>query len=431
MLKIKLVKKLKETSTMASGSISFGVTKPLFKKQKKILEEVKLDQVFSRLSSNPFQNWLKSVSISAETQEALLQDIQKQVMKWIEFMKPYIQNTEKEAALGIDWFLTSLIAKKTEYEDLYKVFDRDEEGGYLGKFIKLKKLLLKKDLRQYNSPAELFSALKQFKSEQALKVDPTNIKDLVKVAEDQRGAIYIPKTKQASCEAGKGTEWCTAKYSEDDERNMFDSYGQLYIYFDKKLLKRFQASFLYSSAEMMTEDDEKIIHIPFVNLLCKDVLQLTNLYVTPEYFIKTLIEDHLNIGGYLFILKVHFIYILKNNIFGKLIQKYDINEEIIDDVVFTRLYSEQRKNLSNKLFEYVFDDSSEDEKLKTREQIKHILKILLKEIYNIIEDAYRKTREASFGNPFSEGKLMRESVNDVVDEIIDGYANYVSPLILR
>jgi hypothetical protein len=183
------------------------------------------------------------------------------------------RDIESEAALALDWFITSLINNRTQLEDADKLFDStDPELGYLGKFLLHKRKLAKKDLRAYASPAELFTVLKPFRAEQAQRVDPTTIPDLEPFARDARGSIWIPKTVEASCAVGKGTEWCTAKYPPGDERNAFDSYneaGPLYVYFDNKLGKRFQAwSGEYSEdSQVMDEDDEPVNHRPFDSLL--------------------------------------------------------------------------------------------------------------------------------------------------------------------
>lgn len=88
-------------------------------------------------------------------------------------------------------------------------------------------------------------------------------KDAEKVFEDSDWTIYVPKTVEASCKLGQGTEWCTATTSND---NMFDRYnhqGPLYILIYKKNPKE-KYQFHFETESFMDAEDLPINFISFV-----------------------------------------------------------------------------------------------------------------------------------------------------------------------
>lgn len=277
-----------------------------------VLQEVKLSQVFDRIESKSFLKWAAQENLNGKIiknhdrfVKLMKSHLKSTVEKWVEYAKSPVGDflrlsdyeIEKEAALGLDWFLTCLFNKQTMSEDVGKLFDVDDpELGYIGKFILYKSKLNKKDLRSYKSPSDLYAALKQFSIEQSYNVDPTTIQNLEFFAKDDRGSIWIPKTVEASCAVGKGTQWCTSKYSPDDKRNQFNRYNKpddpIYVYFDNKLKKRFQGH--VSSLQLMDEDDVPVIHIPFVNLLkSKGIILNGSLVEGSENDLINMIEDEI------------------------------------------------------------------------------------------------------------------------------------------
>lgn len=47
------------------------------------------------------------------------------------------------------------------------------------------------------------------------------------------GLLVVPKTKEASCELGRGTKWCTASSRSDNPFDRYNEQGNLYIWIDK------------------------------------------------------------------------------------------------------------------------------------------------------------------------------------------------------
>ena len=145
----------------------------------------------------------------------------------------------KEAKSYASWII------KREIEGTLLKEDYDKVTEYLTLFEKGKRLLPqnKRDIMAYKSPADLFTTLKQFGLvESGGRSDIAKLKELVKsgdlqfTGENQDWYGFKILTKKGSCAIGKGTEWCTAKYAEDDSRNMFDHYnkqGPLYVAINK------------------------------------------------------------------------------------------------------------------------------------------------------------------------------------------------------
>lgn len=169
-----------------------------------------------------------------------------------------------------------IIKRETEGTLLKEDYDKVTE--YLSLFEKGKRLLPqnKRDIMAYKSPAELFTTLKQFGLvESGGRSDIVKLKELVKsgdlefTGENEDWYGFKILTKKGSCAIGKGTEWCTAKYAEDDPRNMFERYndlGPLYVAINKhegQKPERIQINLETDS--FMDENDQSIIHEPVLD----------------------------------------------------------------------------------------------------------------------------------------------------------------------
>ena len=125
-----------------------------------------------------------------------------------------------------------------------------------------------RDINKFKSPADLYKILKElgFLQQGVAKIDPNQIKSFLangtieKAAENDAWVIYIPHDEKASCFLGKGTEWCTAKYAPEDERNMFRNYSRedkpLFVCFNKKDGSKIQVHL--DSNQVMNIEDEPI-----------------------------------------------------------------------------------------------------------------------------------------------------------------------------
>jgi len=96
--------------------------------------------------------------------------------------------------------------------------------------------------------------LKVYEKEEEIQIQE---KDVELVYEDDEVKVIVPKTKDASCKYGRGTQWCTAATKGE---NMFDHYnkeGPLYIIMGKKDGRKYQ--FHKESGQYMDEQDEEVL----------------------------------------------------------------------------------------------------------------------------------------------------------------------------
>lgn len=151
-------------------------------------------------------------------------------------------------------------------EDLYKITE------YLTIFDKYKQKLEIKDINQYKTVGDLFTAIKPIRDaiESGVDIRSDNQKrkaaaratgDIDVVFESNGWKILHPKTKDAACQLGTGTEWCTATRSND---NMFDHYnakGPIYIIASPDN-KKWQ--FHKDSEQFMDSTDTEVSNIKFL-----------------------------------------------------------------------------------------------------------------------------------------------------------------------
>lgn len=152
----------------------------------------------------------------------------------------------------IQWISAQYIKKQFRFEDLYKVKD------LLVNFDKLKPRLPQRDINRFDYRSLYLTIDAIVNPELGVKTD----NEVFSVPDDTEvlyngpyGLLVVPKTKEASCEVGRGTEWCTA-YTKAD--NMFDEYnadGPIYVWRDRNG-DRYQ--FHFESAQFMDIHDHPI-----------------------------------------------------------------------------------------------------------------------------------------------------------------------------
>lgn len=166
-------------------------------------------------------------------------------------------NPQKETKMGTygKWLL-NLKRKGLKNEDLYKA------NEYLSVFNKVKNKLTKKDINQYKSLPELYNSVKDFiegnedtrsKSEITRDIKNNGAEEVYK---DDSWLVIVPKTKEAACYYGKGTQWCTAATKGNNYFDFYNNQGTLYIVIDKRNNKKYQ--FHLESKQYMYDDDEPI-----------------------------------------------------------------------------------------------------------------------------------------------------------------------------
>lgn len=167
---------------------------------------------------------------------------------------------KKDGSIGkfTKWMLSLYQKESLQLEDLYKATE------YLTLYMKHFNHVEKKDINMFKSLGDLYKEIEKFKEnaddyKSNSERDNEIKKDAEKVYEDSEWLVVVPKTKEASCYYGKGTQWCTAASDDDYENNMFDSYnadGNLYININKHNGRKYQ--FHFADNMFMDETDAPI-----------------------------------------------------------------------------------------------------------------------------------------------------------------------------
>lgn len=248
--------------------------------------EFLIEGAIDRISSEKFYEWCRNFIVNSIRDDAWDEDefqkkldratkkgfmgqqtvdefLDRKAKEHIQYVKHKIEDTTapfsgRYKEILINWLIKRIMNYTIEFEDL-GVDSKATE--YFTNFIKYSPKFKEgqhKDINAYNTLAEIFLAYKPYKDLEQIKLqkDPKTVKNSKVLYEDDTCLIIQPLTPEASCELGKDTEWCTAKYKPDDDRNAFSYYnerGPLYIIFDKEIGQRFQ--YHQKTSQFMDEDD--------------------------------------------------------------------------------------------------------------------------------------------------------------------------------
>lgn len=193
---------------------------------------------------------------------ALMEALEGQKLKRAEFIRKQLGNKWKPipGASTVDEFIELVSEADPSANGMYmpwlarvvaanprenKVEDLQRTRGDLEMFEKSKNRLVKKDINQYKSFNELFSAIEPLiavarKEQEHQEKELAKLsKEMVVVYQGPEGWIRVPLTKNASCYLGKGSRWCTAS---TDSINMFQHYDHMdylfVIYYKEKKERR-------------------------------------------------------------------------------------------------------------------------------------------------------------------------------------------------
>lgn len=183
----------------------------------------------------------------------------------------------------------------------FKTEDKDKVKDYLISFHANRTKLPKdfQDIGRIKTSGELFAVLKDngFIGLETSKIDPAAISkleasgDIEPLGENEEWIGWIIKTLKGSCALGKDTEWCTAKYGEQDERNMFSRYhrqGPLYVFIRKTSGTPSKIQLHFYSEQFMDENDDPTEIPPKVlDILAKNMTKLS----TDVRFLEFLAKD--------------------------------------------------------------------------------------------------------------------------------------------
>ncbi len=158
-----------------------------------------------------------------------------------------------------DWIIKLYVKSKNKdrfYEDLYKI----KEGLELFHRFKDKLDIDGRDVNNFKSINDLLDmtdGLVEFQEQAELEKEEMEdiYRNTVKILDNKKYLVVIPKSKESSCYYGNGTRWCTAA----DNYNAFNEYnrdGNLYIIIDRANDAKYQLH--VGTTQYMDEDDERI-----------------------------------------------------------------------------------------------------------------------------------------------------------------------------
>ena len=172
-------------------------------------------------------------------------------------------------------------------EDLYKLCN-DGGDGYLDVFKRAKERRVisgtQADLNQYKSIAELGrfitsldvdDILGKTKGEQSNSINAAK-GDIEVPYEDEFWKVVIPKSYEASCYWGNGTQWCTATRETDEWYEHYSSQGPLYININKRNGQKFQ--FHFETDSFMDQYDSEM-EMPFIDEMGENADGLILFYI--------------------------------------------------------------------------------------------------------------------------------------------------------
>jgi hypothetical protein len=158
----------------------------------------------------------------------------------------------------------------------------------LKKFVSIGPNLQIKDINQYKTFAELYSAIEEYETRIRRTVKSIEGADIV--YEDDQFTVVAPLTTEASCYYGAGTKWCTSSSADNTHFNNYMKDGKLFYILDKTkatsdrfykvaLLKKFEGDESYFDAP-----DEKFTSgwIMGTNELAR-IKQYIDLYIREKY----------------------------------------------------------------------------------------------------------------------------------------------------
>lgn len=164
-------------------------------------------KLISRMSSDP--GAAKEVQQLVDQLSAMDPTNNKQYLQWI--AKQYIQ-------------------------DQFDIADAESVFEILSNFNEYKPRLAKRDINQYRTleqlQHEMQTTIAGDSTDNLKKSDYHNVENAKYLYTGPLGTLVIPQTEEASCELGRGTQWCTSAKN----NNMFSQYnekGDLYIWIDR------------------------------------------------------------------------------------------------------------------------------------------------------------------------------------------------------
>lgn len=200
------------------------------------------------------------------------------------------------------WICNLYASGNLTFEDASKI------PNALKKFDSLQRFLQIKDINHYKTLPILATALRDVedlankhtqKKQEEIDTKSKLWSEIDTVYKCSSATIYIPKTEEASCFLGKGTEWCTAAVTSHNYFEDYNSKGPLYIIFinenDSKG-RQIKYQFHLQDDQYMDVNDSEIILKDFYNKY-PDIKKFFDSIVSSKMLIKNpkLFEHKINI----------------------------------------------------------------------------------------------------------------------------------------
>ena len=239
----------------------------IIKESKNLLQELDYEEVKKRFQSKKFK---KVVQRTAPTDwrlpgiDMIIGNLEAAVPKDID---------KKYKAIALNWIISTVIKVRgfSSFYDWtpYKISESLETFFQI-KQQKLDRFLNKKDINTISSFNELYDIVEKakprYKKHLATKVNKTQAEAGKKlIHSDNEWNVYIPETKAAACELGKGTDWCTAAPGLDYYEEYHKPEDPLIIFKNKKDPKK-DAQFHFGTDQFMDVNDEPLPDLARVRL---------------------------------------------------------------------------------------------------------------------------------------------------------------------
>lgn len=209
-----------------------------------------------------FESFRKSLSKTtsineikaADAKEKFYKDIDNDIYQKIIKLDPTYNESNDEFGKYTKWVIKMWKGRLLKEEDFYKIED------YLDIYHTYRNRIEEKDIMRIKTPRELYDIIEPYKD----KDQPVSKSDEVrkikqdadKVYEDNTWQVIVPKSEEAACYYGKGTQWCTAANQSNNMFNFYNRSGKLFININKQTKEKFQ--FHFENSEFMDEQDNPI-----------------------------------------------------------------------------------------------------------------------------------------------------------------------------
>lgn len=156
----------------------------------------------------------------------------------------------------VQWIVRQFVKHGLKYEDMYKL--KDHLTTFASTKGQHKRLQVNSDVNQYDWRTLADTARKLGNTEVAEPdtADATKVEGAKILYNGPLGILSTPQTEAASCELGRGTEWCTSATASDNKFDYYNEKGPLYIWHDKKKKTKYQLHF--ETGQIMDAHDKPV-----------------------------------------------------------------------------------------------------------------------------------------------------------------------------